>query len=152
MIWTLLNNEQVNIFSFNLLWSLTHQQLAEWEKTWYFIHIRHQVLVYNSALCRMFIIMLILPPQDYWGEKKLCEQKMPKQTIKQEKLGEKTTWKLKHQLERQTMDEHKAYHDYLLVSFCLITAVKTATPEQSPEHLGDETSKILISLVPLIIY
>ncbi len=31
------------------------------------------------------------------------------------KLGEKTTWKLKDQLERQPMDEHKAHHDYLLV-------------------------------------
>lgn len=48
---------------------------------------------------------------------------MPKQTIKV-KLEVKTTWKLKNQLERHTRDEHKAHHDYLLASFCLITAVK----------------------------
>ena len=47
-------------------------------------------------------------------------------------------------LERQTAVRHKALHDYLLVSFSLITVEKTEPPEQSPEHLG-----MLISIDPV---
>lgn len=81
------------------------------------------------------------PPQDY-QETNVYEPKKVKN--KQITQGDKSTWKIQDQLERQTVDEYKAHHDYLLASFFLITAVKERNLNKA-QSTRDVASKILIS-------
>lgn len=109
---------------------------------------RSHASVLKSAFCGKLIVMLQLSPRDNQGPVMLCETNVPKQTIKQRELEEK-----KHNLrakrtawERKTQNEHKANHDYLLVSFCLITAEKQ-------KHLNElwEPNRDLMSITVLIV-